>query len=128
MTTTTNDLPKRKQRQSFWSDSGSPQATNDFGHVRLSFDRSWRSSVYYAALSLSLLLLLALDWAAMSKPSLASLAMGVAVPLALAATGWFSAPRRTAASDSKISWAARALGVLPGAFVAVLAIAAMAKG
>ncbi|HUT49254.1 MAG TPA: hypothetical protein VM325_07935 [Alphaproteobacteria bacterium] len=128
MPQTTNDKPRHKTGPSFWSDAGSPSATNDFGKYEMVFDRSLRSMVYLTALSLSVLLVFILDWSAFSTPSLTSIVMGVAVPLGLAITGWFSAPRPTATTNGSPSWGGRALGVLPGAFIAVIATAAMVKG
>jgi len=123
MNNTLTERPERTQVPSIWSDSGSPQASNDFRHVWLSVDRSWQIKIYYTALSLSALLIFALDWVALSVTSLTSFMIGVALSTTLAATGWFSAPRSNALPENEVSWAIRA-----GAFIAVIAVVAIARG
>jgi hypothetical protein len=128
MSSTTNHTAARKPGPSFWSDAGSPRATNEFGNYGVVFDRSLRSTVYLAALSLSVLLVFGLDWPVFATRPLAGIAMGVIVPLALAAAAWFSAPRAAGEKSGPPSWGGRAIGVLPGLFSAVIATAVMVKG
>jgi len=123
-----NGKPQRKEGPSFWSDAGSPRATNEFGQYGIVFDRSLRSAAYLVALSLSVLLIFNLDLASFSRPSLTSVGMGVAVPLVLAVTAWFTAPRPAGATSGPPSWGGRIVGVLPGLFIAVIATAAVVKG
>lgn len=124
----TKGKPLRKPGPSFWSDSGSPQATRSFGNYGVVFDRSLRSTVYLAALCLSVLVMFGLNWSTLSVPTLSNIAVGFIAPLALAATAWFLAPRPAGETTGAPSWGGRVIGVLPGLFTATIAIVVMVKG